>query len=119
MHMRTTESSIMSDLPSTPQTISLSLAREEAWTLHHVLLDRIERESATDDPPPVNLYRAFESLDTGSTQFTTPQLAVIRSTLSTYHHDSSWWEIERPQVECLLQKVCESLEQHSPAVRAE
>lgn len=97
------------------RTVGLSLSDEERWTLHHVLLDRIEAESTvTDssrvDPPPVEVFRAFERLDGGETSFTVAQLAAVRSVLSEYHHSPTWWEVERPRIERLLHRVSEHVE---------
>lgn len=106
-----------SDLPDRSRSISLSLSREAQWTLHHVLLDRIDRaETAdtptSDDPPPVEVYQAFETLDAGSTCFTRPQLEAIQMVLGEYHHTSTWWELERAQIEDLLRRITARLDQY-------
>lgn len=91
-----------------PRTVSPPLSAEERWTLHHLLIDRLEAE-ATDtdrvDPPPVEVFRAFETLDGGGASFTLAQLAAVRSVLSEYHHATTWWEVERPRIEQLLHPV--------------
>ena len=57
-----------SDPPDQSRSVMLSLPPETAWTLHHVLLDRIEQEAAEAVPasvetPPIEVFRAFERLD--------------------------------------------------------
>ena len=97
--------------------ITLSLPPEEQWTLHHVLLDRIDQETTVGDttevaPPPVEVFRAFETLDAGETSFTIAQLEAIQDVLAEYHHSPTWWEIERPQFEQLLHRTAQLIEQH-------
>ena len=111
----------MPEAPPPSRSVTLSLPREEQWTLHHVLLDRIEQEAtakdpASIDPPPVEVFQAFETLDAGKTSFTIPQLTAIQTILAEYHHSPTWWEIERPQIEQLLHHVAESIEQHQTAL---
>lgn len=97
--------------------VTLSLSAEEQWTLHHILLDRIDPESTVSDTalvdtPPVEVFRAFETLDAGETTFTVAQLDAVRSILAEYHHSSTWWEVERPRIERLLHRVSEPVEAH-------
>jgi hypothetical protein len=96
--------------------VTLSLSPETAWTLHHVLLDRIEQEAAEASPssveaPPIEVFRAFETLDAGETSFTIAQLEAIQTVLMEYHHATSWWELERAGIEHLLQQVTNRLNQ--------
>lgn len=102
------------------RTVALSLSSEEQWTLHHVLLDRIEAESTVSDssrvdPPPVEVFRAFETLDRGDVSFTIGELEAVQSVLSEYHHSPTWWEVERPRIERLLHRVSGPLEAHPSA----
>lgn len=104
----------MPDIPYEPSLVTLSLSSKEHWTLHHVLLDRIELETTTAepshvDPPPVEVFRAFETLDAGATSFTLAQLEAIRPILAEYHHALAW-ERDRPQLEHLLHRVTDTLE---------
>ncbi|WP_457852043.1 DUF7853 family protein [Halalkalicoccus salilacus] len=96
----------MAPLPVNVKT-SLPLSRAEHWTLHHVLLHRIERESATpgEEPPPTTVYCAFEMLDAGETAFTDVEFEAIQSVLAEYHHSTDWWESERAQIESLLYQI--------------
>ena len=110
----------MPDKSEQPPAITLSLPPEEHWTLHHVLLDRIDQETtvgdtAEVDPPPAEVFRAFETLDAGETSFTIAQLKAIRDVLAEYHHSPTWWETERPQFEQLLQRTAQLIEQHQAA----
>jgi hypothetical protein len=96
--------------------VTLSLPPETAWTLHHVLLDRIEREaveaaSASVEAPPIEVFQAFERLDAGNTSFTIGQLEAIQTVLVEYHHATTWWELERVQIEQLLHRVTSRLDQ--------
>lgn len=103
----------MSDSPRPSRTVSLSLPAEEHWTLHHVLLDRIESETtdaAGDDPPPIGVFEAFDALDAGETRFTAAQLEAMRDVLAAYHHSTTWWEIERPRVESLLDRITDAID---------
>ena len=114
-------------MPETPhphRTVTLSLPHEEHWTLHHVLLDRIEQEStAADpsevDPPPVEVFQAFETLDAGETTFTIAQLTAMQTVLAEYHHAPTWWEVERAQLEQLLHRVTAPCDQHQSMLPAD
>lgn len=106
----------MPDSPHHARSIALQLPPGEQWTLHHVLLDRIERDATAADapsagPPPVEVVRAFETLDAGETRFTLAQLEAIQALLGAYHHAPSW-ELDRPRLEQLLRRVADALEQH-------
>ena len=107
----------MPDKSEQPPSITLSLPPEEQWTLHHVLLDRIDQkttvgDTAEVDPPPVEVFQAFETLNAGETSFTIAQLKAIQDVLAEYHHSPTWWEIERPQFEQLLHRITQLIEQH-------
>lgn len=107
----------MPDTPPYPRSVTLSLPPEERWTLHHVLLDRIEQETTAKDPaniepPPVEAFQAFETLDAGEISFTIAQLEAMQTILAEYHHSPTWWEIERSRLERLLHRVSEPIEQH-------
>lgn len=98
------------------RTVTLSLSSELRWTLHHVLLDRIDAESTVTgssrvDPPPLEVFRAFETLDGGGTTFTVDELEAIRAVLSAYHHSPAW-VVERPRIERLLHRVSGPIEAH-------
>lgn len=98
------------------QSTTLSLPLEEHWTLHHVLLDRIEQEqtaaNATDvDSPPLELFQAFDTLDDGDLRFTDAQLEAIRDVLAEYQRSTDWWEVERARIEELLEYVTAALEE--------
>jgi hypothetical protein len=96
----------MVSLPTTVKT-PLLLSRAEQWTLHHVLLHRIEREVAESsvEPPSVAVFRAFAALDAGETAFTDPELEAIQSVVAEYHYSTDWWEIERARLETRLYEV--------------
>lgn len=100
-----------------PQPITLELPSDEQWTLHHILLHRIEREGRTDDatvvdPPPLEIYQAFDIVDAGESQFSVVQLEAIQDILAEYHHAATW-EIERIQVESILHRIATALEEQS------
>lgn len=105
-----------SDPPDRSRSVTLSLPPETAWTLHHVLLDRIEREAAETahasvEAPPIEVFQAFETLDAGETSFTIAQVEAIQTVLMEYHHATTWWELERAQIEHLLHRVTSCLDQ--------
>lgn len=113
----------MPDNPQPARTVTLSLPREKQWTLHHVLLDRIEQEAGTEDParvdpPPVEVFQAFETLDAGDTTFTVAQLEAIQAELASYHHAPTWI-LERALLEQLLHHVTELLDRQQDALAAE
>jgi hypothetical protein len=92
------------------------LSQEAQWTLHHVLLHRLDWETTEtaplfDEPPSVEVFRAFETLDAGRTSFTLAQLTAIQTVLVEYHHATTWWELERAQIEQLLHRVTTRLDQ--------
>lgn len=88
------------------ETATLSLSRAEQWTLHHVLVDRLTEARS----PSTALVEAFSTLDAGGTTFTRPQLERLQALVATYHHRTSWWEVERPQMEAVLDRVSTALE---------
>ena len=99
------------------RTVTLSPPLEEQWTLHHVLLDRIEREAeepASVDSPPVEAYRAFERLDDGRRSFTVAQVEAMRTIIAEYHH-SPEWEHDRSRLERLLRRLSDRLEEPQSA----
>ena len=107
-----------------PRSVMLSLSSEVAWTLHHVLLDRIEREAAEATPasveaPPIEVFQAFERLDAGETSFTIAQVEAIQTVLMEYHHATTWWELERAQIEQLLRQVTTRLDQQRASCSAD
>ena len=100
---------------SQSQSIALTPPPDEHWTLHHVLLHRINREMTADDPivvdpPPLEIFQAFETLDAGRTTFTISQLEAMQEVLAEYHHSVSWWENERSQLERLLHDIATKLD---------
>lgn len=104
-----------SDPPNRSRTVTLSLSREARWRLHHVLLDRLDREGTEGPPtgtgrPPPEVFRAFETLEDGGTRFTVAQLEAIRTVLVEYHHATTWWELERAGIERLLHRVTTCLD---------
>ena len=109
----------MSPVPSDRTAVTLSLSSAEQWTLHHVLLDRIDLESTSGepsrtDPPPLEVFRAFERLDVGRTTFTRSQLAAIEPILARYHHAPEW-EADRAQLEGLLHQITDQTSgRHAP-----
>ncbi|WP_227380207.1 DUF7853 family protein [Haladaptatus halobius] len=97
------------------RSITLALPPDEHWTLHHVLLHRIDQETTADDttvvdPPSLEVFQAFEALDAGSTQFSITQLEAIQAVLAEYYHSTIWWEGEQAQLEQLLQHVATLVE---------
>jgi hypothetical protein len=104
--------------------MNLSLPPEAQWTLHHVLLDRIEQEATEASPtsvevPPVEVFQAFERIDAGNTSFTVAQLEAIQTVLMEYHHASTWWELERAGIERLLHRVTRCLNQQQAPCSAD
>lgn len=107
----------MPDHPHNLRSVTLSLPPAEHWTLHHVLLDRIEQEATAVDPmrvepPSVEVFQAFETLDGGETSFTIAQLEAMQTVLAEYHHSTRWWELERARLEQLLHRITDCIEQH-------
>ena len=114
----------MPDTPDRLRSVTLSLSSEAAWTLHHVLLDRIEREAAEPssvsvEAPPIEVFQAFERLDAGNTGFTIAQLEAIQTVLMEYHHSTTWWELERAGIERLLHRVTRCLNQQQASCSAD
>ena len=92
----------------------MDVPRADQWTLHHVLLDRLEREADREVPSPlppalVEANRAFETLDAGGRTFTLPQLHTIRAVVGEYVHSPAW-EDEREGLERLHSRLGASLE---------
>lgn len=85
----------------------VSLVRAEQWTLHHILLHRLERGFADSDreSPPIEVFHAFTTLDAGEFSFTDAELRAIVSVLAEYHHSTDWWVCERSRIESLLRHI--------------
>ena len=102
---------------SQSQSNTLYLPPDRHWTLHHVLLHRIDRETTADDPvvdpPSLEIFQAFEILDAGRTTFSTGQLEAMQEALAEYHHSTSWWQSERSQLEHLLHDITTKLDEES------
>ena len=101
---------------SQSQSIALYLPPEEHWTLHHVLLHHIDREATAEDPvvdpPPLEIFQAFETLDAGRVTFSISQLEAMQAVLAEYHHSTNWWQSERSQLEHLLHDIATKLDDH-------
>lgn len=90
---------------------SLSLTREEAWTLHDVLLTHLGREC---EEPTDHAREAFERLDGGTRRFGAAHLEAMQRALARAHHTRRW-EVERPRLEALLHRVAGALEREDEA----
>lgn len=106
----------MSTLPA--RLVPLELTRAECWTLHHVLLERLDAElTATDptaiEPPPLAVYRAFDTLETDGPCFTVTELTALTDVLARAHAQPAW-AAERDRLEQLLQTCTRALEQCQP-----
>jgi len=113
-----------SDRPDRSHSVTLSLSHEAQWTLHHILLHRIDWETTEtapmfDEPPSIEVFRVFETLDAGKTSFTLAQLKAIQTVLGEYHHATTWWELERARIEQLLHRVTNCLDQKRPPCSAD
>ena len=94
--------------------VTVSLSPEEQWTLHHVLLERIDQESTADDPtdvdpPSVEVFQAFERLNTGDTTFTIDELEAIRSTLASFDGEANWGKFEHARIDSLQDHITQRL----------
>ncbi|TYL36393.1 hypothetical protein CV102_22450 [Natronococcus pandeyae] len=114
----------MTRTTSSLQTATLDASLAEQWTLHHVLLDRLDRERAEDTPAPlsprlVEVSHAFETLDAGERRFTTAQLEVIQSLLAEYAVSKRWAD-DRERLERLQDHIDDLLaQQHSAGTVAD
>ena len=106
----------MTESRSCVLTETIDVPCADQWTLHHVLLDRLEREAARETPSPlppelVEANRAFETLDAGGRTFTLPHLHALRTVVGEYAHSPAW-EDERERLERLHRRLGASLERH-------
>jgi hypothetical protein len=121
----------MSEHDSGGHVETLSLSREEQWTLHHVLLDRLGFGRDTGSPSlgsdlagdGADVRRAFETLDAGGERdedgYTLAELEAIQCVLAAYHHSPTWWEVERPRLERLLHRVSAAIERGRGSYRTD
>lgn len=114
---------IMAHDASHPRTATLDASLEDQWSLHHVLLDRLERETAAEGPSPlppqlVEVVRAFETLDAGDRRFTVPQLEAVRALLAEYL-SSPAWEDDRESLERLHEAFGDLLDRRRTAPLAD
>lgn len=106
----------MPKTPHHPRSVTLSLSPAEQWTLHHVLLDRIEQEATVAEPseatpPPIEVFTPLETLDAGDTSFTIAQLEAIQLLLAEYHYSPAW-ELDRARIGQLLRRVTAQIDQY-------
>lgn len=103
-------------MPQPPRSLELGVSQAELWTLHHVLLDRIEAEwiaekPGTVDPPSIEVFRAFETLDHGGRCFSIAELEAMQSVLAIYYHGERW-ETDHPRIEEFLHEISALLDHH-------
>lgn len=109
----------MTETPPPSYTETIEASRADQWTLHHVLLDRLEREADGEMPSPlppqlVEVTTAFETLDAGDLTFTVPQLEAIRAVLGEYMHSAAW-EDDHDSLERLYDHLGEVLDTRQTA----
>lgn len=73
------------------RTVVLDLPRDDLWTLHHALLERLDAEQtapepAAIDPPTLAVYRVFDTLDNGETRVRIADLEAVTEMLR--HEDT-------------------------------
>lgn len=90
------------------QGVTLNLSREEQWVIHHVMLDRMELEAQapTDtDPPPLEVYRVFEKLETSIHWFSQREGKCLRTELSQYDEAIDTPDHDKPITEQILNQL--------------
>ena len=104
--------------PPIIRTVSLALPRDDLWTLHHVLLERLNAEqtaseTATIDPPPLAVYRVFDTLDAGDTRV---RIADLEAVTEVLRHDGACppWCLGCARLAALRQQLTHLCEHQQP-----
>lgn len=95
-----------------PPLLPLRLSSAELWILHHVLLDRIEleqRSPATVDPPPLEVFQAFDKLEAGEHLFTPTELRRMRSELRRYLERTNGTGPDRVTARRVIDRITDTL----------
>lgn len=96
----------------------LPLSPPQQWTLHHILLDRIElerRSPATVEPPPLPVFTAFEKIESGDSWFMPDELRSMRAELRWYLRRNVHGPPDRATVERLIDLITDVLERRRPS----
>ncbi len=100
----------------TARTVTLTLQREDLWTLHHVLLERLEAEQTSPepgaiDPPPLAVCRVFDTLEAGRTRV---RIADLETVTKVLRHDGACppWCLDCDRLAALCNQLTELCEQH-------
>lgn len=85
----------------------LSLSPEEQWVLHHVLQQRIdcEHRHSSKEPPPIEVFSAFDKIDSGRTMFTTTELCHVHTQLVHRLEAGNVPESDRRAIKAILEQL--------------
>lgn len=97
----------MDNAQTEPEPIPFDLSRNEEWTIHHVILDRIEAEwrSEGGNPPPITVYRVFDKVEAGTERFKPTELRSLREELASYRESGDVPERDARSVDELLERL--------------
>ncbi|MFC6768694.1 hypothetical protein [Natrinema soli] len=102
-----------------PDTVALALPRDDLWVLHHVLLERLDAERtapapASIDPPPLAVYRVFDTLEAGETSVRITDLEAVTDVL---RHDGACppWCLGCARLAALRQRLMQLSERQQPS----
>lgn len=105
------------------RSFTLWLPFEHQWTLHHLLLDRIqggtEGGRQTEGPHQVDVYEAFEILDGGDLRFTVDQVEAMQRVLRTSRHSVTSGQGQRDRIDQLLDRLSIPLAKHRSTAQAD
>lgn len=96
---------------------TLWLPFEYQWELHHLLLDRIQRDAKSgtqtrEGPLQAEVYEAFEALDGGDVRFTVDQVEAMQRVLRSARRSTTSGERRRDQIDQLLDRLSIHLTNH-------
>lgn len=95
-----------------PPRLPLRLSSAELWIVHHVLLERIEleqRSPSTTDPPPLEVFHAFEKLEAGEHLFTPSELRRMRRELRRYLERTGGAGADRQAAQQVIDHITDTL----------
>ena len=102
----------MDNKQTAPRQLTFALSRDEAWTVHHVVLDRIEAEttSADREPPSIDVYRVFDKLEAGTERFTRSELKAMRVELESSRETDGPTDRDEARLAALVERLGQRLD---------
>ena len=100
----------MSSPTPEPETLEVTLSREEQWVVHHVVTARIDEAIDAEETPPEWALEALETIEAGTETFTGRQATSLVDLLESYLADESVPESDLVHGAAVRDRLEETLE---------